>query len=242
MKLLDCIQRLENGTNYLEYDTSIQPYRKSKFEYYTKQLKVIKQEASEEINNLIQNLQKREDFEKLKLIEHNIGKICTKFSKEHKEEILKTLEETKDIIQSISIKTDVQDYKNVSIPNEIRHEILTDFQELDKCYNSGCYKASVILCGRILETALFRLYYEKTRVDLLSTAPNTGLGKLIAKLFDAGVKLEPGLNEQIHLINKARISSVHRKKETFIPSKEQAQAIILYTKDVLNKIFNQENP
>jgi len=93
------------------------------------------------------------------------------------------------------------------------------------------------LCGRVMETALHRKYYEATGQDLLEKAPGIGLGNLIAKLSEKGVKLDPGLTNQIHLINQVRVFSVHTKQDAFIPSKMQAQAIVLYTIDILEKVF-----
>ena len=126
----------------------------------------------------------------------------------------------------------------VKVPGEIRSEITTDLKEAEKCFKSGCYRSTIILCGRILETALHRKYYEATGNDLLEKAPGIGLGSLIAKLSEKGAALPPGLPNQIHLINQARVFSVHTKQETFIPTKDQAQAIMLFTIDALNKIFN----
>jgi hypothetical protein len=51
------------------------------------------------------------------------------------------------------------------------------------------------------------------------------------------VVLDPGLTQQIHLINQVRVFSVHKKKEVFRPTREQAEAMVLYTKDVLRKLF-----
>jgi len=124
-----------------------------------------------------------------------------------------------------------------TVPNEIREEIHADLTEAQKCMNSECYRSAVILCGRVLETALHRKYFDATGNDLLEKAPGIGLGNLIAKLSDKGVTLDPGLSNQIHLINQLRIYSVHKKQETFVPSRAQAEAIVLYTLDVLEKLF-----
>jgi len=123
------------------------------------------------------------------------------------------------------------------VPIEIKNELELDIKETENCYNAGCFRSAVILCGRILETALHRKYYEKTGNDILETNPSIGLGKLIAKLHDFSVIFPPGITEQIHLINKVRISSVHKKKVPFIPSKHQTNAIMLYTFDILDKLF-----
>ncbi len=124
-----------------------------------------------------------------------------------------------------------------TIPADIRDEVSADLSELQKCFESGCYRSVTILCGRLLETALHRKYYEATGNDLLETAPGIGLGNLIAKLNEKNIALDPALSNQIHLINQVRVFSVHKKSTTFSPSKEQAQAIMLYTVDVFNRMF-----
>jgi len=123
------------------------------------------------------------------------------------------------------------------LPNDVKDEILADLSEIQACMKVGCFRSAVILCGRIMETALHRKYYDATGQDLLEKAPGTGLGNLIAKLAEKGVKLDPGLPNQIHLINQVRVFSVHTKKDPFSPSKTQAEAIVLYTMDVLDKLF-----
>jgi len=123
------------------------------------------------------------------------------------------------------------------VPEDIRQELLADVAELQKCFSSACYRSSVILCGRILETALHRKYYEVTNNDLLEKAPGIGLGNVIAKMAEHGIELDPGLANQIHLINQVRVWSVHKKQTPFNPSKAQAHAIMLYTFDVIEKLW-----
>lgn len=126
----------------------------------------------------------------------------------------------------------------VRVPNDIKDEIEADMHEIHQCINHQCYRSAVILCGRILETALHRKYYEISGVDLLEKAPGTGLGNLVGKLNDKNVDVDPGLMNQIHLINQVRIHSVHKKQQPFRPSAQQTQAILLYTKDVIEKLFH----
>ncbi len=131
---------------------------------------------------------------------------------------------------------EIQAPKN--IPPMIKGEIEEDVLELGKCFQSGCYRSSVILCGRILETALHRKYYEVTGVDILEKNPGIGLGTLVAKLVEKNVKFDPGLTQQIHLINQVRIFSVHKKHSTFLPNRAQANAIVLFTLDAVQKMFS----
>ena len=123
------------------------------------------------------------------------------------------------------------------VPEDVKSEVKADILEVNKCFNAGCLRSTVILCGRLLETALHRKYFETTGNDILEKSPGIGLGNLIAKLKDKGVLLDPALTNQVHLINQIRIFSVHKKKEAFYPSKEQTHAIVLYTLDILEKLF-----
>ncbi|MEM4247020.1 MAG: DUF4145 domain-containing protein [Candidatus Woesearchaeota archaeon] len=143
----------------------------------------------------------------------------------------------------LSIVTDEYSQSSFSIrrprvPFEIHDIIQADIEEIKRCMENRCFRSAVILCGRILETALHRKYYDVTKNDLLEKSPGIGLGNLIAKLSEQGITLDPGLGNQIHLINQVRIHSVHQKQNAFAPSEAQAQAIVLYTMDVLEKLFS----
>ena len=123
-----------------------------------------------------------------------------------------------------------------NFPDEIKADVEADVEEINKCYKMGSFRSVAILCGRILEVCLHRKYFDVTGFDILEKNPGIGLGTLIGKLNDKGVDFDPGIKEQIHLINQVRIFSVHKKKEPFYPTKEQAQAMILYLVDVLKKM------
>lgn len=126
------------------------------------------------------------------------------------------------------------------LPGEVKGDLLADIMEMEKCFGSGCYRSTTILCGRILETALHRKYFEVTGQDVLEKNPGIGLGNLIAKLAEKQVALDPGITNQIHLINQVRVFAVHKKQEPFHPTQAQAQAMMLYTMDILSKLFGKE--
>ncbi|MBI4738748.1 hypothetical protein HY772_04210 [Candidatus Woesearchaeota archaeon] len=128
-------------------------------------------------------------------------------------------------------------FSTPKVPDDIRSGIVADVEELGRAFNAECYRSSVILCGRILEAALHRKYYDSTGHDILEKNPGIGLGTLVAKLSENNIKLDVGITQQIHLINQVRIFSVHKKQEAFAPTKDQTQAIILYTLDAVNKLF-----
>jgi hypothetical protein len=124
------------------------------------------------------------------------------------------------------------------IPKDIYSEVKASFDELVKCFEHNCHRSAIILCGRILEIILHRKYFETTNIDLLEKSPDIGLGNLVMKFKEKGIELDPGLSNQIHLINQLRVASVHKKKQPFNPSINQTQATILYTLDTVKKIFN----
>ncbi len=126
---------------------------------------------------------------------------------------------------------------NLKLPLEIKDDIFFDLAEVERCLQAEAYRSAMILCGRVLETALHRKYYEVTGKDLLETSPGIGLGNIISKLKESGIEIDPSITQQIHLINNVRIFSVHKKRMPFQPSKEQAQATLLFTIDILKKLF-----
>ncbi|MBI5390227.1 hypothetical protein HZB02_01955 [Candidatus Woesearchaeota archaeon] len=140
-------------------------------------------------------------------------------------------------VKRLKLPMEKKQLTEFTLPAEIKKEVETDLQEMNSCYENGCYRSAIFLCGKILETALHRKYFEATNKDLLETSPNLGLGKIIAKMKEANINLGIGIDEQIHLINKLRVESVHKRQDVFIPTKEQAQATMLYTTDVLGKLW-----
>lgn len=129
--------------------------------------------------------------------------------------------------------------KKIFVPGIVSDEINADWKEANDCFEHGLFRSCVVLCGRILEIALHAKYFQVSGIDLLEKAPGTGLGNLIAKLSERGAFVDPGLSNQIHLINQVRIHSVHKKNVPFLPTKYQAKAIMLYTKDAVEKLFEK---
>jgi len=195
------------------------------------------------INQQVWQLLKLHQIEQNKLQLIQLINLYLKFKEEFNlkkyENVLRTLNDMKYISkQLIPIpRTSNLSLLKPKLPSEISSEVLADIRELEKCYNANCLRSSVIICGRILETVLHRKYYEHTGFDILEKNPGIGLGKLIAKMQEKGIQLDPGLTQQIHLINNIRIFSVHKKKELFTPSKQQTYAIIHFTLDIVNKLF-----
>ena len=195
----------------------------------------MKKQIETSLSRIKNNLSSIEGADPLKL-KTFLDNIEVHYNRKDKEAMYKNLDGLAGFIATVKAPT-VSFKVPKDIPYEIKEEVKADIEELEKSFKAGLYRAAIILCGRLLEVALHRKYYDATDEDLLEKSPGMGLGKIIAKLREKNVAIEAGLNEQIHLINQVRIASVHKKQQSFNPSKEQTQAIILYTLDVVEKLF-----
>ncbi|MFC1769374.1 hypothetical protein ACFLZX_06455 [Nanoarchaeota archaeon] len=186
-------------------------------------------------------IQKLETKSPVKMLNFNqlIITLETQFKNKDLEGMKKSTEKIEKLFNELELpKNEDLKFSLKNVPADISHDVSSDLRELEKCFNSNCNRSSIILCGRILETALHRKYFEVTGTDILEKNPGIGLGTLVAKLSDKDVILDPAVLQQIHLINQVRIFSVHKKKESFNPSKQQTQATILYTLDIVQKLFS----
>ncbi len=188
----------------------------------------------------IHNLKKSNEKNIIEILDLAI-KAEQKYNMSNFEDVLSYINEIQEKISSLKSGAQKEEYIEFEIPSlplSIESDVKADIRELKRCFNAKCYRSVTILCGRVLETALHRKYYEVTGKDILETSPGIGLGNLIGKLNDK-IDFDPAIKDQIHLINKVRISSVHKKKEAFFPTRQQAYAITLYTLDILKKLFNK---
>ena len=187
-----------------------------------------KQGISNEINGLFAELEK--------IAENAEPWVRNQFVKLINDKSVETVDDFLELLGELKSKSNFE-FDSSVVPMDIREDIEADLAELHKCFESECYRSAVMLCGRLLETALHRKYFEVTGNDLLEKSPGIGLGNLIAKLSEKDIAVDPGLGNQIHIINQIRIFSVHKKQDAFNPSKQQTQAIVLYTIDAIGKLF-----
>ncbi len=215
----------------LGQDVILDEFKKSKKKHYNELLDNSIKELAKLSAGIDTELKKYHELVRIRELVNAITK--DKGTHNH----LDLLEAVKELKKALPQQKKSEALELKKLPDTIHTEIIVDLEESKKCFEAGCYRSATIMCGRVLETCLYRKYFELTQKDILETCPEMGLGKLIAKLSELSVKFDPGLTEQIHLINKARISSVHKKQQTFMPTKSQAQAIMLFTVDIINKLF-----
>ena len=96
--------------------------------------------------------------------------------------MIQTTIEMEEILAKIKTESQIM-FKKPKIPTEIQGEIYADIEELERCYFSKCYRSCLIICGRLLEVALHRKYYDTTNRDILEKNTGIGLGNLIKKLI-----------------------------------------------------------
>jgi|SRR5208282_2586523 len=133
------------------------------------------------------------------------------------------------------------------IPKDLRDEITSDFAEIRKCFSAQVYRASIAFCGRILESALGRKYYEEKRKlnskitiqDIENELTNLSFGKIIEKCRDVGLlKDQPDVESYADLINKVRILSIHHKPSKFAPGPDAVKGTVNFMSEVIQKLYS----
>lgn len=225
----------------LSYKQKEQEYYKKEIEKKVKKIKFLMASFSNLSSNQTLKASDKDNIEQIKILFETFETAIKKEQLEQTslDKTIEILDKIYNLAPEIHIEQEQEDkiFYLPLVPREIFPEIKANFDELESCFNNSCYRSTLILCGKILEIVLHRKYFEVTGKDLLEKSPDIGLGNLIAKMKEKGLSLDPGLTQQIHLINQLRVFSVHKKGQTFVPSKAQAHATILYTLDVVKKLF-----
>lgn len=229
-----------------EKSTKVFDYKQKEKEYYKKEIENKLRKLKTHLLELCDSKDKLL-IEKINTLTKQIELVFEKTDSSSIELIIKSLEKLESLSTILPEKKEMTDKAGINnfdrefslppLPAEIQQEIKANFDELKICFANNCYRSSLILCGKILEIALHKKYFDLTGKDLLEKAPDIGLGNLIARIKEQGFELDPGLPQLIHLINQLRIFTVHKKSQVFQPSREQTQATILYTIDILKKLF-----
>tara|TARA_Y100000310_G_scaffold343967_1_gene454251 strand:+ start:573 stop:1325 length:753 start_codon:yes stop_codon:yes gene_type:complete len=227
---VDLEKQLDESKSLYDFKTKQKIYH---FDHYKKILKEVK-DHSLKLTSLV-SIPDNES------IVNNIMHLLPDLEAKKTENVHKTIEKLENLSKQLDYpQKNISFSKPETIPDEIKSDLSADMEELQKCFSNRCFRSAVILCGRIMESALHWKYYNATGFDLLEKSPGIGLGNIIAKLREKNVEVDPAITQQIHLINQVRVFSVHKKQEAFNPSEEQTHAIVLYTTDILNKLFAKQ--
>ncbi|MFA6809774.1 MAG: hypothetical protein WCR47_01805 [Desulfoplanes sp.] len=120
--------------------------------------------------------------------------------------------------------------KNI-LEDDVTEIIKLTIEEIVTCRNNGCNLACIVLCGKVLETALGALY--KKEFDEDADEKNFGIQAIVNRLKKK-YALNPSIIDQINIISKHRNKSVHGS--IIVPTNDEADGILSLTKDTLLKI------
>ena len=134
-------------------------------------------------------------------------------------------------------------------PSAFDDDVLETLQltidEASVCYKHECYLATIVLCGKIIETVLKNAY--KVVFGEYPFRPPNKSGKKTEKNFteireeltEKRIGIEKALDIQLELIYHHRNAAMHG--DIKIPTKEEAKNIAGLTQDAIKRIFQNLN-
>ena len=141
---------------------------------------------------------------------------------------------------------DNQIFENLgSAPTIFDEEILNaldlTIKEASICYKHECFMATIVLCGKMLETVLAHAYEWLTNENPFEK--QRSFAYMRRKLReDYKVLLDKTVDNQLDIVYTRRSAAVHGN--TKIPTKDEAHGVAIFTQNVINIIyqyFNDEN-
>jgi len=127
----------------------------------------------------------------------------------------------------------LRDISNVI--DRIEHPMATplaaDIKEVCEVLRIGAKRSILALCGRCLEVCL------KVGLDIrgIEFGDDLMVGRLLKLFEENDVYLDETLKNQLNILNSYRISGVHVRAKTEIPSTEQVLSLALLLCDCLNR-------
>ena len=121
--------------------------------------------------------------------------------------------------------------------------IAQELEEASVCYENKCYKATVMLCGKVIEILIKNVYTPVTGKKIYTINRNRKQNERSFKnmcndLRAQGMLLSRGVGEMLDLINAHRNGAAH---EIRIIGQDEAYSIALLTNDAMNRIFEYCN-
>lgn len=122
-------------------------------------------------------------------------------------------------------------------PTDILEALKLTIREASKCYEHGCYMATIILCGRAIET-LVAIAYEVMFCKRALGADGPGFKVMRETLKSKNLVIDTTLDEFLKLIYKYRSRVSHGDPEIKLPTQEQAKGIAILTEATINITFD----
>ena len=112
-------------------------------------------------------------------------------------------------------------------------------RETSVCYENQCYRATIMLCGSVIETLIKNVYKPLTGKEIYTTKK----GKKIERTFknmcddlrDRDTFFDKRTNDTLDLIYLYRSGAIH--EAGWRPGKNKASGIAIFTSDFMNGLF-----
>ena len=116
------------------------------------------------------------------------------------------------------------------LESDVLELVRRSYEEVLRCFEQSCFVASIVLCGKIVETILAssycRIFAKDGRSDRLP-----GIADMIKELKKKGFQFPAGISERMEAISKHRNLAVHGA--VFLPTQDEARSTIYLVKDTL---------
>jgi hypothetical protein len=122
--------------------------------------------------------------------------------------------------------------------NGVLEALQLTIDEASNCYNAECYMATIVLCGKIIETLLAHAYEWLTGENPVEK--HLAFNRVRNRLSqNYNVLLDEAVDTQLRLIYQRRSAAVHGN--TKIPTQDEALGVAILTQNVVNIIYGYFN-
>ena len=140
----------------LDSERALYNYKEKQKQYYVNSVRSAVKQVKSSYLGLIEIAKDKDNQE----IVNKIYELIPDLDSTDLQTLNKTLKNILSLVKLLDIKEKEKDFGTPKVPQEIYAEIKADIEELNRCFKNECYRSSVILCGRLLETAIHRKYFE----------------------------------------------------------------------------------
>jgi len=233
--LVERIDQRRTQTRLLDYAHSLQTIKENLVRLRRKLRKVLQinedeEEQVAETNELIEEM--------LSIIKEREDKVENTVIEEMKTDVVILRNAFSELSGSLPIEQIIFLIDLSPVPSEIRREMSLDFDDVRKCYYAYALRSAIGMCGRILELALARKYFEIVNVDPIQQ--RWQIGTLISRCYENHVIEDPVLGDMCNLINRSRIDSVHATSRMYHPTMEETKSLIEFTISLVKRLYPRQ--
>lgn len=123
--------------------------------------------------------------------------------------------------------------------DKVSETLQLTINEASNCYKHACYLATIVLCGKIIETLLANAFQALRGEPPHERRP---FGQLRADLRGEGMPLSETIDKLLELIYQYRSAYIHRGDDPLsFPTEGHAKHVAGLTQEVINTIYDHFN-